>query len=49
MELGIPLATGNTAALYVSGERVIKLFNEGLPDDEAKREAESKALLTLAA
>ena len=42
MELGIPFATGNTAALYVSGDRVIKLFNEGLPDDEAKREAEKQ-------
>lgn len=44
MELGIPFATGNTAALYLSGDRVIKLFNEGLPDGEAKREAQKQSI-----
>ena len=42
MELKNPIAAGNTAALYVDGDRIVKLFNEGLPAGEAKREAEKQ-------
>ena len=43
MELGVPLAAGNTAALYVDGDRIIKVFNERMPDGEAKREAQKQS------
>lgn len=39
MNLGQPIAKGNTAAIYLHGGKIIKIFNDGLPDSEAQYEA----------
>jgi thiamine kinase-like enzyme len=39
MKLGNPLASGNTAVIYLHENNVIKVFNNRLPDGEAEYEA----------
>lgn len=42
MDLGKPVAKGNTAELYLSGDKIIKLFHGGAPDGESAFEAEKQ-------
>jgi aminoglycoside phosphotransferase (APT) family kinase protein len=37
--LGEPVAKGNTAAIYLHGGKIVKIFNDGLPDTQAEYEA----------
>ncbi len=39
MDLGTPIATGNTAKIYLIENKIIKLFNNELPNTEAYYEA----------
>jgi len=39
MDLGAPIAKGNTAKIYLHEGKVIKVFNEELPHSESKNEA----------
>jgi RIO-like serine/threonine protein kinase len=39
MKLGNPIASGNTAVIYLHENNVIKVFNDHLPDGEAEYEA----------
>ncbi|WP_078556602.1 aminoglycoside phosphotransferase family protein [Bacillus alkalicellulosilyticus] len=39
MELGKPIAKGNTAKIYLSDGKIVKVFNNYLPDTESIREA----------
>lgn len=39
MDFGQPIASGNTADLYLLGNRIVKVFREGLPDGRAENEA----------
>lgn len=39
MDLGTPIAIGNTAKIYLYKNRIIKLFNDYLPDTESIYEA----------
>ncbi len=39
MNLGEPIAVGNTAKIYRMGQTVVKLYDERLPNGEAAREA----------
>lgn len=42
MRLDNPFATGNTAKIYISNNRVVKLFNDDLPQNEAIYEAKKQ-------
>lgn len=39
MNLGNPLAKGNTAKIYLHENRIVKVFNDNLPDTESSNEA----------
>lgn len=39
MDLGEPIAEGNTAKIYISGNKIIKLLSDYLPETESKYEA----------
>ncbi|MDG5473186.1 aminoglycoside phosphotransferase family protein [Jeotgalibacillus sp. ET6] len=39
MDLGQPIARGNTAEIYLSKNKIIKVFNDFLPDTESEKEA----------
>ena len=39
MDLGEPIARGNTASIYMKDKKIIKLFNDFLPDTESEYEA----------
>ncbi|MBP2242911.1 tRNA A-37 threonylcarbamoyl transferase component Bud32 [Cytobacillus eiseniae] len=39
MELGNPIAKGNTAAIYLHDNKIIKMFNDYLPETESFNEA----------
>lgn len=39
MNLGKPIAKGNTAKIYLSDNKIIKVFNDFLPDTESIKEA----------
>ena len=39
MNLNAPIAIGNTAKIYLSEDRIIKVFNDYLPDTESLYEA----------
>ncbi len=36
MNLGEPIAKGNTATIYLYNGKIIKVFNDNLPDTEAE-------------
>ncbi|OWT47881.1 aminoglycoside phosphotransferase family protein [Bacillus sp. K2I17] len=42
MNLGNPIAKGNTAAIYLYDSKVVKLFKEYLPDTESMNEAKKQ-------
>ncbi|RKF52327.1 aminoglycoside phosphotransferase [Bacillus wiedmannii] len=42
MNLGNPIAKGNTAEIYLYDTKVVKLFNEYLPDTESMNEAKKQ-------
>ena len=42
MNLGNPIAKGNTAAIYLYDSKVVKLFKEYLPDTESINEAKKQ-------
>ncbi|MCR6847210.1 MULTISPECIES: aminoglycoside phosphotransferase family protein [Bacillus] len=42
MNLGNPIAKGNTAEIYLYNTKVVKLFNEYLPDTESMNEAKKQ-------
>nr|WP_114744809.1 aminoglycoside phosphotransferase family protein [Falsibacillus pallidus] len=42
MELGTPFAKGNTADIYLWENKIVKLYKEHLPDNEAANEAEKQ-------
>ncbi|WP_096187379.1 phosphotransferase family protein [Evansella halocellulosilytica] len=44
MNLGEPIATGNTAKIYRYENKAVKIFNDFLPDNEATREAHKQKL-----
>ena len=44
MELGLPIARGNTAEIYLRDNKIIKLFNDFLPEMEAMYEANKQKL-----
>lgn len=44
MNLGNPIAQGNTAAIYLSGNKIIKVFADYLPDGQAVMEAGKQRL-----
>ncbi|WP_407668380.1 hypothetical protein [Oceanobacillus damuensis] len=35
MNLGTPIATGNTAKIYLLENKIIKVFNDSLTDNES--------------
>ncbi|SFC54074.1 Phosphotransferase enzyme family protein [Bacillus sp. OV322] len=39
MNLGNPIASGNTAEIYLTDNKIVKIFNDFLPDTEAIKEA----------
>ncbi|MDZ5472236.1 aminoglycoside phosphotransferase family protein [Bacillus sp. 31A1R] len=39
MSLGHPIASGNTANIYLCDDKIVKVFNDFLPDKEAEKEA----------
>ncbi|MFJ5714491.1 aminoglycoside phosphotransferase family protein [Neobacillus sp. NPDC093127] len=39
MNLGTPIASGNTAKIYLYENRIVKVFNDYLPDTESSNEA----------
>ena len=39
MDLGKPIAKGNTAEVYLCDGKIIKLFKESMPENEAEYEA----------
>ncbi|WP_025784374.1 phosphotransferase family protein [Sporosarcina sp. D27] len=39
MNLDNPIAMGNTAKIYLSENKIVKVFNDFLPDNESKKEA----------
>lgn len=45
MDLGEPIAKGNTANIYLYENKVIKLFKEYLTDKESMNEAKNKNML----
>ncbi|RIW30368.1 aminoglycoside phosphotransferase family protein [Bacillus salacetis] len=42
MKLGNPIARGNTAEIFLNNNKIIKLFNDHLPETEASKEAEKQ-------
>ncbi|BAD63935.1 conserved hypothetical protein [Shouchella clausii KSM-K16] len=44
MNLGEPIAIGNTAKIYLHDGKIIKIFNDHLPDTEAEYEANKQKL-----
>ena len=42
MVLGNPIAKGNTAEIYLTDDKVVKLFKDYLPDTESMNEAKTK-------
>ena len=42
MVLGNPIAKGNTAEIYLTDDKVVKLFKDYLPDTESMNEAKKK-------
>jgi aminoglycoside phosphotransferase (APT) family kinase protein len=42
VDLGLPIATGNTAAIYLLENKVVKVFDDRLPDWEAAYEAQKQ-------
>ncbi|TMU87248.1 aminoglycoside phosphotransferase family protein [Bacillus sp. BHET2] len=44
MELGEPIAIGNTAKIYVYQDRIVKIFNDYLPHTESLYEAKKQKL-----
>ena len=40
--LGNPIAKGNTAEIYLTDDKVVKLFKYYLPDTESMNEAKTK-------
>lgn len=44
MDIGEPIASGNTANIYLYENQIIKVFKEHLPDTEADYEAEKQSL-----
>lgn len=42
MDLGEPIAKGNTATIYLQNSRIIKIFNDNLPGTEAEYEAKKQ-------
>ena len=42
MVLGNPIAKGNTAEIYLTDDKVVKLFKDYLPDTESMNEAKQK-------
>ena len=45
MNLGNPIAKGNTAEIYLYEDKVVKLFKEYLPNTESINEAKNKDML----
>ena len=45
MVLGNPIAKGNTAEIYLTDDKVVKLFKDYLPDTESMNEAKTKICL----
>ena len=43
--LGNPIAKGNTAEIYLTDDKVVKLFKDYLPDTESMNEAKTKICL----
>ena len=44
MDLGMPIASGNTAEIYLKDNKIIKIFNDYLPETEAIYEANKQKL-----
>ncbi len=42
MNLGTPIAIGNTARIYLHENTIVKLFNDDLPDSESSKEADKQ-------
>lgn len=42
MVLGNPIAKGNTAEIYLTDDKVVKLFKDYLPDTESMNEAKKQ-------
>jgi tRNA A-37 threonylcarbamoyl transferase component Bud32 len=42
MILGTPIAVGNTAKIYLNGNRIVKVFNDYLPETESSKEADKQ-------
>lgn len=42
MNLGEPIAKGNTATIYLHNNKIIKVFNSNIPDTEAEHEAKKQ-------
>lgn len=49
MVLGNPIAKGNTAEIYLTDDKVVKLFKDYLPDTESMNEAKTKICLFMRA
>lgn len=45
VNLGNPIAKGNTAEIYLTDDKVVKLFKDYLPDTESMNEAKKKNML----
>lgn len=45
-QLGLLIAEGNTASVYLYNNQIIKLFKDDLPSNEAKREAVKQLFAT---
>ncbi|WEG19255.1 hypothetical protein PQ478_21450 (plasmid) [Alkalihalophilus pseudofirmus] len=43
MILGNPIARGNTAKIYLSDNKIVKIFNDHLPDTESIKEANKQS------
>lgn len=43
MNLGSPIAKGNTAAIYLHDRKIIKIFNDNLPETEVEYEAKKQS------
>ncbi|MEG0308517.1 MAG: hypothetical protein RR636_11265 [Clostridium sp.] len=44
MNLGKPIAIGNTATIYLLDNKIIKIFNDSLPETEALYESRKQKL-----
>ena len=49
VNLGNPIAKGNTAEIYLTDDKVVKLFKDYLPDTESMNEAKKKICLFMRA